>query len=316
MIILTEQNNVSLVPGKKITYLEGMILSIKPSQWGITGKIQTKEGKYNYKLRNLELMERLALGMELVIQNGFCITDKEKNIVATDGKFGTADTFINLERYYKIDSTNKIVLTCKIKSIKQVETDYFIEIEQILPPKKINEVFLKNEIILEEQGLFKNPKIKSTKIFKIEGEKIDRAILVKKLELLPEDHFWYKFLELDLEFPKKMSLFNHIIFRQLQVIEEQYNLFKNLMFDIGIEVSKTSLVELRDALYSKVLDSELKFPYNILITKKEIERYFEHLLEYCRGTIDKNNQHREADELISTIKYYYPSLKTKIKRIE
>ncbi len=75
-------------------------------------------------------------------------------------------------------------------------------------------------------------------------------------------------------------------------------------------------MELRDALYSKVLDSELKFPYNILITKKEIERYFEHLLEYCRGTIDKNNQHREADELISTIKYYYPSLKTEIKRIE
>ena len=63
MIEVSTRKNSVLEPGKTIEYLQGEILTIQLTQWGILGKIKNEEGVYNYRLKDPELKKKLILGI-------------------------------------------------------------------------------------------------------------------------------------------------------------------------------------------------------------------------------------------------------------
>jgi hypothetical protein len=141
----------------------------------------------------------------------------------------------------------------------------------------------------------------------IEGEGDFDSFSISRLELLKENHFLVKLLELNIDKSQNTLNFSKIILNQISYIENFHSSFKDIFFNLRGKVSKNLLDDLRELLLSKILDGEIKYPYNILISKQDIENYFEDMVKFTRDLIYGNTNITNPEELVAYLKYYYPS---------
>ncbi len=309
MMSLILKNQVSKIePGKKIDYVSGEILSIKLNQWGVTGKLEVEGKEYYYKLKDPEMVRNMLIGMDLVIHNGFCFKNKKNEEIITDGKFGKANVRISLDRYYDIRENQEIV-TGTMKSIDCSSDRCEIKLKQLFPYEK------EQKISFPDDGENKIWKIKEQSEFLI--DKIMRLSFIrekeqntlKTLEVLPEDHFWYKFKKIRNGVIDDTSYFMQVISNQRSIIEHYYENLRSIFLNSGKDISKNDLVKLKDLLYAKILNNNIKFPDNILLQRKDIEIYCDTMIDFFRNLVIKYNSYDKPEELLSILEYYYPPLK-------
>jgi hypothetical protein len=95
----------------------------------------------------------------------------------------------------------------------------------------------------------------------------------------------------------------------MKIVDSFYESFKDILFNIGKDVSKTSLVALRDLLHSKIFKGELSFPYNILIPEYRIMEYFNQMIDFCRDYIYTNKNLTNPEGILLLIRNFYPEYK-------
>ncbi|MFW9852024.1 MAG: hypothetical protein ACFFDS_03725, partial [Candidatus Thorarchaeota archaeon] len=258
------KENVILEPGKTIEYIEGEILTVRISKWGIFGKLKIKNQVYNYSIKDLEFSKNIIIGLDLIIEKGFCIKNKKEEIVITDGKFGKANIKFNLNRYYNEIAKQKSTLTGIVKLIYNYDNDIVLEIERFIPPYHSERCVVLSK---DKERLKKKFEGGVGKIVRILGQLKETFFIVETFDILPENHFWYKFVEIRDHHPDKIDNFSQIITQQMELIDNLYESFRKITFNFWKDVSKSSLVNLKELLYSKIFSEELKTPYNILIPK-------------------------------------------------
>ena len=303
--------SLHLEPGKTIDSLRGEIISVHFSQWGTYGKIIVGKEIYNYKLKNSEFAKSIIVGLDLVIENGFCIKNKKGEIVVTEGKFGSANTELNMYRYYNKENDNRNKLTGLVKSFDEQSFVVVLGIELFLPPNKEIQCLITQETEKIRVGS-KISQIAKESIIRVEIERKEARFLVKWIEVLPENHFWHVFLA-SKENPKKniSSLFQ-IMNKKMEIVDSFYNAFKDILFNVGKDVSKTSLVTLRDLLHSKIFNGELVFPYNILISDHLIREYFENMIDFCREYTYLNKNINNPESILLLIRNFYPGFELNV----
>lgn len=295
-----------LTPGKTIEFISGEILSIKLSQWGVIGQLRTEIGVYDYKLKEPEMAKRILVGMDLTITNGFCVKNKKNDIIITDGKFGTIDIGINIASYYKKSDREKAIITGNVKSFKVIDNEIFLELHSYYPPEENKRILIslpKNE---EDKVLIKKLEGTLSKIIRLEGTKIQGKYSIDSFEILPNDHLWYKFEELIQGNIENMVFFSLMISKQKTAIENYFESFRELLFSVGKDVSKSTLTTLRTILDSKIFAGKLSFPYNLLISDKEIVNYLKKMAEFCRNFVYSSNIVNNPEDLLNLIRNYFP----------
>ena len=300
-------NSVSdkLVPGKTIEYIEGEILSIKLSQWGVVGELRTDFGTYDYKLKEPEMAKRILVGMKLEISNGFCVKSKSNKVIITDGKFGKTNVGIRTEDYYHTEKNIDMLLTGNVKKLKQIEGKLEVELELSYPAQ----VFRKFSIPLQKEGntinFTQRLENSTNKIIRVEMEKSQNNV-VCSIEILSKDHFWYKFEELKGGKLENVTYFSQLIMKQREVIEVYVGTFTELLFNLGKDLSKTTLISLSNLLNSKIYDAEVKFPYTLLISENDIKNYLSTMIEFSRNFIYGSDVVKQPDDLLILINNFFP----------
>ncbi len=296
-------------PGKTIVFLEGEILSVKLNQWGFVGRLRTKFGDYNYKLNDLiSATNDIMVGLKLVITNGYCYENKKKEIVVSDGKFGKINIEIDTDFAKKLKLENKTLIG-KIVSVTQKDSSNIILLKTPFPPFSEHEVIVNSQKPNQLNDIVKKLEFLSNKLIILEGKGDLNDISVSKFELLNENHYLIKLLELEKGKLEYTSNFSKIILNQMNFIENFHSAFKDLLFNMRGKVSKHLLDDLRELLLSKILDGGIKYPYSILISKHEIEEYFDSMVKFARDTIYGNSNIANPEELVSYLRYYYPAFK-------
>ena len=298
--------NVKLIPGKTIEYIEGEIVSIKLSQWGVIGQLRTDDGIYDYKLKEPEMAKRILVGMNLAISNGFCVKSKSDEIIVTDGKFGKIRISILPESYYSKWKDKFSLLTGKIKRSIIEEENITVEIETYYPPNTVREVLIP---LQESEGnitFTKRLEESTNKIIRIEMEK-NQANSVCSVEILPEDHFWYKFEELRCGNLENATYFSQLMIKQKDVIENYVRTFTDLLLNLGGDLSKTTLTSIGNLLNSKIYGGVLKFPFNLLISESNIEHYLNKMVEFSRSFIYGSSIVQKPEDLLVLLNNFYPA---------
>jgi hypothetical protein len=303
-----KQENLTLEPGKTIEYVEGEILTAQFSKWGIYGKLKIKNQAYNYSLKDLGFSKNIIVGLDLIIENGFCRTNKKEEIVITDGKFGRASIKLKLERYYDVNKKQKKTITGIVKLIDNSNYDTILEIEQFIPPYKIE----KCTVLPKDKERFKkNIDGYTGKIVRILGQLKETYLIVESIDILPENHFWYKFVEIRDHHPDKIDSFSQIITQQMEVVDNLYESFRKITFNLWKDVSKSSLITLKKLLFSKIFSGELKPPYNVLISDNEIKNYFNKMIDFCENSDFIKSNFEDPEDFILYLKNFYPDYKIK-----
>lgn len=301
------KNSVSdkLVPGKTIEYIEGEILSIKLSQWGVIGQLRTDFGTYDYKLKEPEMAKRILVGMRLEISNGFCVKNKNNEIIVTDGKFGKTNVGIRIEDYYHVENNIDRLLTGKVNKLNQIGENLEIELVLNYPTQIIRRfsILLQSE---ENDNKFKQKlEDSANKIIRVEMD-ASQSNAVCSIEILAKNHFWYKFEELKEGKLDNITYFSQLIMKQREVIEEYGGAFTELLFNLGKDLSKTTLISLSNLLNSKIYDAEVKFPYTLLITETDIVNYLNSMLEFSRSFIYGSDAVKQPNDLLILINNFFP----------
>ena len=298
-------------PGKTIVFLEGEILSVKINQWGFFGNLKTKYGTYNYKLKDsTSATNDIIVGLKLIITNGYCYENKKKEIVVSDGKFGKISTEIEKKHIQLLNRDNTILIG-RIINITQKENLINILVEIPYPPFTQYKVIINNDKSKQLSSITNKLDFFVKKLTRIEGKGDLDDLLVTKFELLNENHFLNKLIDLKNKETSRNTLeFGKIIFSQINYIGNFHSTFKDILFNMRGEVSKNLLDDLRELLLSKVLDGEMKFPYNILISKYEIDKYFDSMIKHTRDITYGNSNLSNPEELVAYLRYYYPAFKS------
>ncbi|MHA1482149.1 MAG: hypothetical protein ACTSQC_02670 [Candidatus Heimdallarchaeaceae archaeon] len=307
------KNSVSdkLAPGKTIEYIEGEILSIKLSQWGVIGQLRTGFGIYDYKLKEPEMAKRILVGMKLEISNGFCIKSKSNKIVITDGKFGKINVGIRIGDYYHTEKNIDMLLTGNVKKFNQIGGNLEVELELSYPAQVIRKFSI--PLQKEENDINFAQKLENStnKIIRVEMEK-SQSNAVCSIEILSEDHFWYRFEELKDGKLENATYFSQLIMKQREVIEEYVRTFTDLLFNLGKDLSKTTLLSLSNLLNSKIYDAEVKFPYTLLISENDIVNYLNTMIEFSRNFIYGSDIVKQPGDLLILINNFFPPYGLKI----
>ena len=309
----TEQENLNLEPGKAIEYIEGEILTVKISKWGIYGKLKIKNQVYNYSLKDLGFSKNIIVGLDLIIENGFCIRNKKEEIVITDGKFGKANIKLKLRRYYNVGEKQKKTLTGIVKLIDNNNYDTILEIEQFIPPYHTKRCVV---LLQDKERLKKKIDGNIGKIVRITGQLKETELIVESFDILPENHFWYKFVEIRDHHPDKIDSFSQIITQQMELVDNLYESFRKITFNFWKDVSKSSLIILKELLYSKIFSGELKSPYNVLISDNEIKNYSNTMINFCENSDFIKNNFEEPENFIFYLKNFYPDYKIKLYNLD
>lgn len=290
-------------PGKTIVFLEGEILSVTLNQWGYIGRLKTEFGEYNYKLKDsISTTNDIMIGLKLIITNGYCYENKKKEIVVSDGKFGKINTEIDVNYIKQLNQEHKVIVGI-IEDKAQKDSTIQLLIKIPFPP------FDEYKIIVNKQNQDEIMDFFLNKLVVIEGTGNLESFSLLKLELLNENHYLKKLIELKQGKSQNVSYFSKIIISQINFIEHFHTSFKDIFFNMKGKVSKTLLDNLKDLLLSKILDGEINYPYNILISKKDIETYFDSMINFTRDIIYENTNISNPEDLISYLRYYYPSFK-------
>ena len=302
--------NGKLVPGKTIEYIEGEILSIKLSQWGVVGQLRTDFGTYDYKLKEPEMAKRILVGMKLEIINGFCVKSKSNKIVITDGKFGKTNVGIRIEDHYHTDNNIEILLTGNVKKLNQIGGKLEVELELSYPAQVIRKFSI--PLQKEENAINFAQRLENStnKIIRVEREK-SQCNAVCSIEILSKDHFWYKFEELNGGKLENVTYFSQLIMKQKEVIEGYVGTFTELLFNLGKDLSKTTLISLSNLLNSKIYDAKVKFPYTLLISENDIINYFNAMIEFSRNFIYGSDVVKQPDDLLILINNFFPPYELK-----
>ncbi len=297
--------NDKLVPGRTIEYIEGEILSIKLSQWGVIGQLRTDFGIFDYKLKEPEMAKRILVGMKLEISNGFCVKSKNNKIVITDGKFGKTNVGIRIEDHYHTEKDIDILLTGNVKKFNQIGGNLEVELELSYPAQVIRKFSI--HLQKEENDFDFAQKLENStnKIIRVEMEKSQRNA-VCSIEVLSKDHFWYKFEELKEGKLENITYFSQLIMKQREVVEGYIRTFTELLFNLGKDLSKTTLISLSNVINSKIYDAEVKFPYTLLISEKDIVNYLDTMLEFSRNFIYGSDVVTQPDDLLILINNFFP----------
>ncbi len=298
-------------PGTTIIFLEGEILSVKINQWGFFGNLKTKYGTYNYKLKDsTSATNDIIVGLKLVITNGYCYENKKKEIVVSDGKFGEISTEIEKKHIQLLNHDNTILIG-RITNITQKENLSTILVEIPYPPFTQYKITIDNDKSKQLSSITNNLNLFVNKLTRIEGTGDFDDLLVTKIELLNESHFLHKLIELKNKEASRNTLeFSKIILDQINNIGNFHTTFKDILFNMRGEVSKNLLDDLSKLLLSKILDGEMRFPYNILISKYEIDKYFDSMIKHARDIIYGNSNLSNPEELVAYLRYYYPAFKS------
>ncbi|MCK5303943.1 MAG: hypothetical protein KAJ72_01760 [Candidatus Heimdallarchaeota archaeon] len=301
------KNSVSdkLVPGKTIEYIEGEILSIKLSQWGVIGQLRTGFAIYEYKLKEPEMAKRILVGMKLEISNGFCVKSKSNKIVITDGKFGKINVGIRIGDYYHTEKNIDMLLTGNVKKLNQIGGNLEVELELSYPAQVIRKFSI--PLQKEENDINFAQKLENStnKIIRVEMEK-SQSNAVCSIEILSEDHFWYRFEELKDGKLENATYFSQLIMKQREVIEEYVRTFTDLLFNLGKDLSKTTLLSLSNLLNSKIYNAEVKFPYTLLISENDIVNYLNTMIEFSRNFIYGSDVVKQPGDLLILINNFFP----------
>ncbi len=293
-------------PGKTITFLEGEILSVKISQWGTNGKLSTKFGIFNYRLKDSSsFSNNILVGLKLTINNGYCFESKQGELVVSDGKFGNIKTEIDMNLLQSYTKQN-IIITGKITSIEQRDETTVLIFELFLPSHTNQEIKIKSNSSNFEFNSKKFHEMFFGKIVKLQGSGTYQAFEVNNIESLPKNHFLNMITEIEKDNLEAFTAFNHIITNQIQHIENIHNSFKNTFINMGKKISKSLLTELKEVLLDKILNGSVKSPYNILIPHSDINEYFDTMLTFLRNIISSEETSSNPEELVTILKYHYP----------
>ena len=304
-----KQENLILEPSKAIEYIEGEILTVRSSKWGVYGKLKIQNLEYNYSLKDLDFSKNIIIGLDLIIKNGFCIRNKKEEIVITDGKFGKANIKLKLDRYYNVNKEQKRTITGMVKLIDNNNYDIVLEIEQFIPPYHMERCIVLSK---DKEKLKKNIDGNTDRIVRMFGQFKETDLIVESIDILPENHFWYKFVEIRDHHPEKIDSFSQIITQQIEIVDNLYESFRKITLNFWKDVSKSSLISLRELLFSKIFSGEIKPPYNVLISNNEIKNYFNTMVNFYENSDFIKNNFEEPEDFILYLKNFYPDYKIKI----
>ena len=306
-----QKNMIPPEPGKTITYFESEILSVKISQWGIHGRLSTKLGEYNYRLKDSSFItNNVLVGLKLTINNGFCFKNKQNKLFVSDGKFGNIVTEIDMNQYYNCDK-QKITITGEVTEIEQLDDIIVITTRLVWPPKISQKIKIASNS--SSLGIYSKNFHEAIygKIVRLQGVGLLQSFGITSIEILPKNHFLNMIVKAEKDNLEMFTTFNHIILNQIQHVENIHNSFKNAFINMGKKISKSLLTELKKVLLDKILDGNVKFPYNILIPHSDIEEYFSTMLTFLRNIISSEEVSSNPEDLVTILKYHYPSYSCK-----
>lgn len=300
------ESNSLLIPGKPISFFAGEIISIGIHQWGIVGKIRVDAKEYKYKLKDPELKKQMEIGMDLIVRNGFCIKGEQGEAVITEGKFGEVEFDINLNRYYsqKEFVEGRKIITGTLREIQSDVNEITIIIDSMVELNESVSIFGPNDTLNLQ-------KLHPGSIIRVKNVNSDNKIQsIDSIEVLHKEHFWYKFLIIRDGNLKEISTFLYLFRKKSNLVNQHYETFRQLLFNFGSEILKSSLVFLKEVLHEKVFANK-NYPAQVLISSEQIDQYFEGLFLFIKKKLEKNEMFNELDDFIIFLKYVYPPIKMK-----
>jgi len=300
------ESNSLLIPGKPISFFAGEIISIGVYQWGIVGKISADAKEYKYKLKDPELKKQMEIGMDLIIRNGFCIKGEHEEAIVTEGKFGEVEFDINLNRYYsqKEFVEGGEIITGMLREIQIDVNEITIIIDSIVELNESVNIFAPNDS-LNLQELHPGSIIRIKNV-----NNVKKIQSIDSIEVLHKEHFWYKFVIIRDGNLKEISTLLYLFQKKSNLVNQHYETFRQLLFNFGSEILKSSLVFLKEVLHEKVFANK-NYPAQVLISSEQIDQYFEGLFLFIKKKLDANEMFNELDGFIIFLKYVYPPIKMK-----
>ncbi len=300
------ESNSLLITGKPISFFAGEITSIGIYQWGIIGKIRVDAKEYKYKLKDPELKKQMEIGMDLIVRNGFCIKGEQGEAVITEGKFGEVEFDINLNRYYYQEEfvEGGKIITGILREIQSDVNEITILIDSMVELNESVSIFSPNDA-LNLQELYPESIIRVKNV-----NSVNKIQSIDSIEVLHKEHFWYKFLTIRDGNLKEISTFLYLFRKKSNLVNQHYETFKQLLFNFGSEILKSSLVFLKEVLHEKVFANK-NYPAQVLISSEQIDQYFEGLFLFIKKKLEKNEMFNELDDFIIFLKYVYPPIKMK-----
>jgi hypothetical protein len=300
------ESNSLLITGKPISFFAGEIISIGIYQWGIIGKIRVDVKEYKYKLKDPELKKQMEIGMDLIVRNGFCIKGEQGEAVITEGKFGEVEFDINLNRYYSQEEfvEGGKIITGILREIQSDVNEITILIDSMVELNESVSIFGPNDA-LNLQELYPGSIIRVKSV-----NSVNKIQSIDSIEVLHKEHFWYKFLTIRDGNLKEISTFLYLFRKKSNLVNQHYETFKQLLFNFGSEILKSSLVFLKEVLHEKVFANK-NYPAQVLISSEQIDQYFEGLFLFIKKKLEKNEMFNELDDFIIFLKYVYPPIEMK-----
>jgi len=203
------------------------------------------------------------------------------------------------------------LLTGTVRDIKQTSENLEIEIELNYPPQIMRSFSIPLQEANNEMKIKQTLENSVNKIVRIEVNNNQESAICS-IEILTEDHLWYKFKELKSGKLEDVTYFSQLILKQKEIIEEYIRTFTELLFNLGKNLSKTTLTALRSLLNSKIYNAEVEFPYTLLISDNEISTYLDSMLEFSRSFIYGSNIVQDPDDLLELIGNFFPPYKMKV----
>jgi hypothetical protein len=300
------ESNSLLITGKPIVFFAGEIISIGIYQWGIVGKIRVDAKEYKYKLKDPELKKQMEIGMDLIVRNGFCIKGEHGEAVITEGKFGEVEFDINLNRYYSQEEfvEGGKIITGTLREIQSDVNEITILIDSMVELNESVSIFGPNDTLNLQ-------KFQPGSIIRVKNvNSVSKIQSIDSIEVLHKEHFWYKFLIIRDGNLKEISTFLYLFRKKSNLVNQHYETFKQLLFNFGSEISKSSLVFLKEVLHEKVFANK-NYPAQVLISSEQIDQYFEGLFLFIKKKLENNEMFNELDYFIIFLKYVYPPIKMK-----
>ena len=296
-------NTCLLQPGKGFEYCSGEILSFRQFTDYISGEFLTPFGKLSFKSYNNSLRDRLLIGFTLEFHNGFCYSNKSGSLVVTEGKYGYSKVSLNLSEFTKSLHSSEAIFICKLCGFYTRSDCLFVQTRIIFP-------YVRNTLLIRyDSKLFPFSSLDDLigSIIKVRGVFNKSFFLPSKVNLLPENHFFYaldRLSEGDFEF---LSYFLFIFEHFEDILRKYLKLFHSLLFQTFSNVTKNHLFRLEQILYDKFYSSSQFFPRLLLEPPESVETYYDTMLNKCRTLLSNFNESPSVHLFLNLLKWVYPN---------
>ena len=296
-------------PGKTVKEFVGVIRSFTIQEWGIEGKAVRDNEHYKFRIkRNVDIKDFICSGLTIKIINGFCVKNRKRELIITDGKFGEVILLFDLENYFFRDLNERKTetITGIIRDIKYSNKNKTITIEHGLFRNKNYIIEINDQIKLSLEKKYYLGKTVKIKFIREKSKKI-----CTKLEILQNDDIFYKIINADKN-PSDLLFLIPFISKQQELMKDIIGELIGELVLLKGTLSRINRQIFEDIIYDKINNGKLKPLCVMFLPDYFFFKYFEKMVNFIRKLRENHSIFNSIEDILNLIKYYYPPLEINI----